>query len=131
MHADRREILPEELAMSLEALNTLDTTLGQTKPGQAITCTIVGDPRTDDKRQTIERLMRRDPDNKRSLRKAQNLRKRRLHVYIRGNRDWTSREKAARVVRATMGASWTMPYTPDIHADLRSVATLVNVAPAS
>ena len=113
--------------MNLEALNALDTTLGQASPGQSLTCTIVAEPRTDDKRQTIERLMRRDPDNKRSLRRAQKLRKRRLNVYIRGNREWTSREKSARVVRAQQGTTWTMPYTPDIAPDLRSVATLVEV----
>ena len=114
--------------MSLEALNALDTTLGNTKPGQVITCTVVAAPRTDDKRQTIERLMRRDPEHKRSLRRTQQLRERRLHVYTRGNRDWTSREKSARVVRADLGATWTMPFTPDIAPDLRSVATLVSVA---
>lgn len=114
--------------MSLEALNTFDKTLGNAKPGQVLKCTVVAEPRTDDKRSTIERLMRRDPENKKALRSAQQLRKRRLHVYIRGNRDWTSREKSARVVRATTGASWTMPYTPDIVPDLRSVATLVSVS---
>lgn len=91
------------------------------KAGQDIQCTIVKAPRTDNRVQTIARLMRRDVAIKRGLRKAQRLRRQNMLVYNRGNRDWTSRKRVGKIVRVVAGETWTMPYTPDIAADLRSV----------
>jgi ribosomal protein S21 len=99
-------------------------------PGQQIRCTVAKAPRAAGPRKTIERLMRLDPDNKRSLARAQHLRDRRMHRYIRGNRLWTSREKAARVVRVSDGAAWTMQLSPQIAGDLKSVATYLSVEKA-
>ncbi len=101
--------------------------VGSFKPGQAITCTITKLPRTEDQEHTIARMMRRDPANKRALARAQKMRSQRLNVYNRGNRDWTSREKPARVVRVTPGSTWTMPFTPDLVADLNASAAFVSV----
>lgn len=99
-------------------------------PGQTITCTVKAEPAAKGSRDTVARLMRRDPANIRALRRAQHLRKLRMHRYIRGNRLWTSREKAARVVQVRPGRSWSMPYTPDIAADLRSVAAYLDIQKA-
>lgn len=96
-------------------------------PGQVLTCVVQRDPRSHGEETTLERLMRRDPEHKRALRRAQRMRAQRLNVYIRGNRDWTSREKPARVVRAVKGATWTMEFTPDIANDLASVADCLSI----
>ena len=91
------------------------------KAGQTIKCTITGEPKAQDAADTIVRLMRRDPDIKRALTRAQRLRRQRMHTYIRGNRVWYDREKSARVARCVQGNSWTMPFTHDIAKDLASV----------
>lgn len=104
--------------------------LASLKPGQTITCTLTKLPRRTDAVDTVERLMRLDPVNRKALRRAQRMREGRLLVYSRGNRDWVSREKTARVVRATQGASWSMPFDFDIARDLASVGEFVAVKPA-
>lgn len=96
-------------------------------PGQAIRCTVSKTPRAEGPLKTIERLMRMDPANQKSLRRAQLLRLRRMNRYIRGNRLWSSREKPARVVRVVDGAAWTLTLSPVIAPDLRSVADYITV----
>lgn len=100
---------------------------GTFAPGQVLTCVVQRDPRSHGEETTLERLMRRDPEHKRALRRAQRMRAQRMNVYVRGNRDWTSREKPARVVRAVKGATWTMEFTPDIAKDLASVADCLTI----
>ncbi len=97
------------------------------KPGQVLTCVVERDPRSHGEETTLERLMRRDPENKRALRRAQHMRAQRMNIYNRGNRDWVSREKPARVVRAVKGATFTMEFTPDIANDLASVAQCLTI----
>lgn len=99
-------------------------------PGQAVRCTVTKAPRAKAPRDTIARLMRLDPANAKSLRRAQHLRLKRMHRYIRGNRLWSSREKAARIVRVADGASWQMPLSPSITPDLKSVAGYLTVEKA-
>ena len=65
--------------------------------------------------------MRRDPTVMKRLRRAQRLRRKRMHSYIRGGKEWFAREKAARVVRVKTGEHWSMPFTHDIGPDLASV----------
>ncbi len=98
--------------------------------GETVTCTIERVPNNKGACDTITRLMRRDPDIKRNLARAQKLRRRRMHSYIRGNRLWYSREKAARVARCEQGVTWTMPFTFDISPDLNSVAEYLKVEKA-
>lgn len=98
--------------------------------GETVTCTIERVPNNKGAIDTITRLMRRDPDIKRSLARAQHLRRKRMHSYIRGNRLWYSREKAARVARCEQGGTWTMPFTFDIRPDLASVAEYLKVEKA-
>lgn len=97
------------------------------KPGQSITCTVDIIPASEGGRQTIAKLMRKDLTHKRNLKKAQNKRRQRMIVYNRGNRDWTSRETVARVVRVVKGASWTMVYTPDMAGELNFVSKYISV----
>lgn len=106
------------------------STIDSVKPGQTIRCTVAKEPKAQGPRITIERLMRRDPENKKALADAQAVRRRRKNVYVRGNRFWTSREKAAKVVRVTGGAAWQMPFTPDLAADLRSVEPYLKIETA-
>lgn len=98
--------------------------------GQTVTCTVERVPNNKGARDTIVRLMRRDPDIKRGLARAQMLRRRRMNSYIRGNRMWHSREKPARIARCEQGASWTMPFTFDISPDLASVEQYLKVEKA-
>ncbi|MDX2147667.1 MAG: hypothetical protein SFZ23_09110 [Planctomycetota bacterium] len=106
----------------------MPTSLDALKPGQKITCTVTSLPRSDDHVDTIERLMRRDVGVKRALRKAQRMRAQRITIYNRGNRDWVSREKPARVVYVKPGASWSMAYTPELAPDFRSVEKFLSIA---
>jgi hypothetical protein len=97
------------------------------KAGQDLVCTITKVPRSEAKVSTLERLMRLDPSNKRALRRAQRLRSQREVVYNRGNRDWVSREKCARVVRVVSGATWTMPCNLELVDELLSLGDFVKV----
>ncbi len=97
------------------------------KPGQSVQCVINSVPRAHGPTMTIARLMRRDASIKKGLTRAQNLRRKRMHAYIRGGRMWYDREKAARIARVEAGKTWTMPWTPELEADLASVSQYVSV----
>lgn len=101
--------------------------LDSIKPGQDIVCTVTKEPRTDNPRQTIARLMRRDPANIKSLRKGQMRRRRITPVHQRGGRRWYVRQKVGKIVHPIEGATWTMTFTPDIAPDLRSVAAFIEI----
>lgn len=96
--------------------------------GDNITVTIDKVPNNKGARDTIVRLMRRDPDIKRGLARAQRMRRQRMHSYIRGGRRWYSREKAAQIAVCEQGRQWTMPFTFDIAPDLRSVESYLSVS---
>lgn len=98
--------------------------------GQTIRCTIESVPANQGGKDTILRLMRRDPDIKRGLKRAQHLRKRRMNTYIRGNRVWHSRERCARIARCETGNGWSMDFTPDIAGDLASVGAYLKIETA-
>ncbi|MBS0196591.1 MAG: hypothetical protein JSR77_07520 [Planctomycetes bacterium] len=97
------------------------------KPGQNLQCVIEKLPRTADQTSTIARLMRMDPTNKRALKRAQRMRKQRMVVYNRGNRDWVSREHPAKVVHVGIGEKWTLPYSLDLAHDLVAIQGFVGV----
>lgn len=97
------------------------------KAGQDVVCTVAKTPASENACITIERLMRLDPVNKKALRRAQRMRKQREVVYNRGNRDWTSREKPARVVHVVPGESWTLAFNHDVARDLQSVGEFLTV----
>ena len=100
------------------------------KPGQTIVCTVSKAPISKSANATIERLMRLDPANTKALRRAQRMRRQRMVVYNRGNRDWVSREKPAQVVQAIPGNKWTMYFTADALGDLNAVAKYISVKSA-
>ena len=96
--------------------------------GDTITCTITKVPANKAARDTIVRLMRRDPDTKRGLARAQRMRRQRMHAYIRGGRMWYSRERAAKIAQCENGNSWKMDYTHDIRPELSSIESYIEVA---
>jgi len=98
--------------------------------GDTIKCTINKAPNKKACRETITRLMRRDPDIKRGLARAQRLRRQRMHAYIRGGRMWYSREKAAKIAICEQGNTWSMRFTHDIAPDLASVEKYLSVEKA-
>jgi hypothetical protein len=97
------------------------------KPGQELVCTVTKVPLAENTQDTIARLMRLDPANKKALRRAQRMRRQRMIVYNRGNRDWYSREKSAKVVHVVPGATWTLPFTLALAGDLANVAKYLSV----
>ncbi|MCB9838307.1 MAG: hypothetical protein H6813_03130 [Phycisphaeraceae bacterium] len=99
----------------------MSTAFDAIKPGQTLTCTVTAEPRTEDDRQTIARLMRQDPAVKKRLKGAQKFRLDNLVVRSRGKRPWAVRRRVAKVARVERGATWTMPWLPNLAGDLRSV----------
>ena len=97
------------------------------KPGQQVRCTLVKIPRALAPRKTVERLMWRDPETAKGLRKSQKLRRRNTVVYNRGNRDWVSREKCAKVVHTAVGQTWSMRYRLDLAHDLKNLADCLSI----
>ena len=100
------------------------------KPGQTIRCTITSEPRREDTRQTILRLMRRDPGIARGLRRAQKRRRANMNSYIRGGKMWHARERVGKIAKVQADAQWTMTYTPDLASDFRAVEKHVKVESA-
>lgn len=100
------------------------------KPGQQIRVTITAEPRRERDIDTLQRLMRMDPEAKRLLKKAQRFRMQTLVVRSRGKRPWEVRRPSAKLVRAEKGASWIMPYFPHIAPELNAVGRFLEVKPA-
>lgn len=99
-------------------------------PGQKIKCTVNAWPRAKAKGDTIARLMRRDPEISKGLKRAQAHRKRTMKIYTRGGRDWYSRVRSGKNLRVIPGETWTMTYVHQIAPDLRSVESLLTIEPA-
>ncbi len=97
------------------------------KPGQQIQITVNALPRAKGDLDTIERLMRMDPANKKALRTANRKRSQRMVIYNRGNRDWVKREKCARVVRVAKGSEWSMTYTADLAGEFAAVGSFLAI----
>ncbi|MDX2118092.1 MAG: hypothetical protein SFY96_07925 [Planctomycetota bacterium] len=100
------------------------------KPGHKIDVTVTTLPRAKGDADTIERLMRLDPANKKALRTAARKRSQRVIIYNRGNRDWVKREKCARVVRLEKGANWSMTYTADLANEFAAVGSFLEIKSA-
>ncbi len=98
--------------------------------GDTIKCTISRAPNNKGSRDTITRLMRRDPEIKRNLARAQRMRRQRMNAYIRGGRMWYAREKAAQIAQCEQGNAWSMRFTHDIAPDLRSVERYLSLEKA-
>ncbi len=106
------------------------STFDSIKPGENIRLTIESEPKVKDRADTIARLMRRDPDNARALRRGHETRAKNPRTKIRGGRVWHIRPKPAKVVRVRQGESWNMTYTHDLRDDLRSVESFLKVEKA-
>ncbi len=98
--------------------------------GDTVKCTINKVPNNKASRDTITRLMRRDPEIKKNLSRAQRMRRQRMNAYIRGGRLWYSRERAARIAICEQGSSWSMRFTFDITPDLASVEQYLSLEKA-
>ncbi|MEQ9096420.1 MAG: hypothetical protein RIE32_09165 [Phycisphaerales bacterium] len=90
-------------------------------PGEKVSCTITGLPRSEAGKKTIGRLMKLDPQIQRGLRKAQTRRRQNMKVYVRGGRDWYAREKCGKGGQVRVGESFTIPYAPQVADDIKSV----------
>lgn len=90
-------------------------------PGQTVTFTVSSAPRRVAERKTIERLMRMQPKIRKGLRTLQAKRRDENVTYTRAGRPWTNRKRATRLIRAEVGAQFTLHVTPQIVNDLQSV----------
>lgn len=99
-------------------------------PGQTLRCTVTKRPTREDTWQTIERLMRQDPDIRRRLRKSQLHRARTTPSKIRGGRVWMQRVKASKHAVPNEGATWEMPFIPHLVRDIESVSGFIKVEAA-
>lgn len=104
--------------------------LDSIKPGDTIKCTVTRDLRPGDTYDTVQRLMRLDPDVKRNLKKAQEHRARTTVVRSRGKRPWAVNQKATKAAVPEKGATWTMRFFPHVAPDFRSVESVVSVEKA-
>lgn len=100
------------------------------KPAQTITVTIKAVPGRRDARQTIARLMRQDDEIKAGLRRTQAYRRKNMLIRTRAGRPWTVRKRRTLVAKVEKGASWTMPYFPQLVRDIESVAQFLEIRPA-
>jgi hypothetical protein len=98
--------------------------------GAEITCTITALPRSRAGKLTIGRLMKKDPDIQRGLRKAQTRRRQNMRMYTRGGRDWYAREKCGKGGQVREGSTFTMTYAPQLAADMKSVESYLKIEPA-
>ncbi len=103
----------------------MSTAIDSIKPGQILTFTVTTEPRREDDKQTIARLMRQDPAIMKRLKGAQKHRAKTLVVRSRGKRPWAVRRRVAKVARVEQGAEWSMPWTPLLAGDLRSIEKFV------
>ena len=104
--------------------------LDSLKPGQMVKCTVNADISRTDDYQTVQRLMRLDPDIKRTLKAAQKYRMDNLHIRSRGRRPWAVRVKSSKIARPIKGATWSMKWFPHIEADCRAVAKYITIESA-
>ena len=104
-----------------------DATADKIVPNQEMTFTVARAPRTTSARKTIERLMGMQTEIQRGRKQLHN--KRRLHdnvTYIRAGRKWVNRCRTTKLARAEQGATFTLRVTPQIVADLKSVANCLS-----
>lgn len=99
------------------------------KPSQTINVTVKRVPRREDARQTIERLMRQDPEIKAGLKRTQEHRRKTTVVRSRGKRPWPVRMKRTRVATLKEGATWSMPYYVQLRDDIASVQEFLEISP--
>lgn len=98
--------------------------------GQTLHFTINRNLKRGDTYDTVQRLMRLDPDNKRSLKKAQEYRMRTLHVRSRGGRPFEMYARAAKVCVPVQGASFSFDYFPHVRKDIESVQHVLDIKTA-
>lgn len=103
------------------------TMLDTLQAGKPVTFVVTRDLPTEDLRQTIARLMRNDPKIKKTLRFAQEHRRRTTPTHIRGGRVWVDRVRATKAAIPAKGTTWTMTWSPILRNDVESVAHVIEV----
>ena len=107
-----------------------NSTLENVNAGQTLHFTINRALRPGDVYDTVQRLMRLDPANKKSLKKAQEYRMRTLHVRSRGGRPFEMYKKASKVCVPVEGATFSFDYFPQVRRDIESVQHVLDIKPS-
>ncbi len=97
--------------------------------GQTVRFTVTKALRPGDTYDTVQRLMRLDPANKKALKKAQEHRMRHLWVRSRGGRPFEVYRKASKVVVPVEGSTFAFRYFPQVRKDIESVAHVLEIKP--
>lgn len=96
-------------------------------PNTSMTFTVKSRPNRTADRKTIQRLMRMQPEIQKGLKKlARRRRQKDNNEYIRAGKWWTDRTKATRLTRVEAGETFTIHVTPQIVADINSVAKFLD-----
>lgn len=101
--------------------------LDTVQPGQVLHFTVTKQLRHGDTYDTVQRLMRLDPANKKALKKAQEHRMRHLRVRSRGGRPFEMYQKASKVCVPVEGATFSFPYFPHVRRDIESVQNVLDI----
>ena len=101
--------------------------LDNVNAGQTLHFTVAKDLRPGDVYDTVQRLMRLDPANKKALKKAQGHRRRTLYVRSRGGRPFEVYTKASKVCVPVKGATFSFRFFPQIRRDIESVQGVLDI----
>ena len=97
-------------------------------PLKTVTFTVTKVPSRPDALQTIERLMRMQPEAQRQLkRRAMRRRQHDNELTRRGGRIWVNRARAVKLTLVAAGETFTLTLTPQIIPDVRSVQRFLSV----
>jgi len=99
-------------------------------PGQQIHVKVVKTPTNAAARKTLQRLLARDADAKRTHRRLEKARADNMRSKQRGGRDWKVRLVKQHPVQAAPGESGTLLATLDTLRDLKSVERFVEISKA-
>lgn len=128
---EARSILQQSVSNRLSLISYEELCSNSLHPGECLHICIKKTPRAKPTIKTIIRLAKMSAGTRRQLKQAKKKRLQRLHVYVRGNRKWVSRESAARVIcgeQITVGFAWTMCYSHSITEDIKSIFDYVTIS---
>lgn len=101
------------------------------QPGSTINITIKKTPTNQAAAKTLSRLFAKAPGARRQRETRKKLRTNMMDVRRRGGRPWEVRQRAPRLIQPVRGDTCAIKATCDVIRDLGSVASFVDVMPAS
>jgi hypothetical protein len=100
------------------------------KPGSTVTVKIVKNPTNEAATKTLQRLLGKDPQQKKDATRLRRIRQQETQVHQRGGRQWRVNMPKPKRLEGRAGESGTIKATTDVLRDLRSVERFVDVQAA-